>query len=169
MCYKGPTCEFLHRLPTSSDEAAAKHSMADIFGREKLPDWADKRGGAGSYERDMRVLYINYGGAGQYAAAQLHKLLRQDFGVWGPIQRINIVPAKAIAFVAFHWRVSAEFAHEAMDGQQLSGSSLKEVRPGVRWPAGAACRGLRGLEPGPAVAGGSPARAACSGPDACHC
>lgn len=43
------------------------------------------------------------------------------------MKRIHIVPTKTIAFVKYHWRVSAEFAREAMDQQQLTGSTLNEV------------------------------------------
>ena len=43
-----------------------------------------------------------------------------------------VLQAKAhvreIAFIKFHWRVSAEFAREALDQQQLTGSTLHEVR-----------------------------------------
>jgi RNA recognition motif-containing protein len=55
-------------------------------------------------------------------------LLLQNFGEFGPVRRIHIVPAKTIAFIKYHWRVSAEFAREALDQQQLTGSTLNEVR-----------------------------------------
>jgi RNA recognition motif-containing protein len=51
----------------------------------------------------------------------------QNFGEFGPVKHIHIVPAKTIAFIRFHWRVTAEFAREAMDQQQLTGSTLHEV------------------------------------------
>lgn len=52
MCYQGPSCTYLHRLPTSADnEAMARNTSQDIFGREKLPDRLDNREGAGSYDR----------------------------------------------------------------------------------------------------------------------
>jgi hypothetical protein len=70
-------------------------------------------------------------GAGHYATPQLRHLLLENFGVFGPIRSIYIVPTKTIAFVKFHWRVSAEFAKEAMDSQPLSGSSMKEVSRGL--------------------------------------
>jgi hypothetical protein len=79
----------------------------------------------------MTTLYVNYGGAGHYATPQLRHLLLQDFGCFGPVRSIHIVPAKTIAFVRFHWRASAEFAKEAMDGKCLRESKMNEV--------GAAC------------------------------
>lgn len=68
-----------------------------------------------------------------------HQLIRwlllaaalQNFGEFGPVRHIHIVPAKTIAFIRFHWRVTAEFAREAMDQQQLTGSTLNEV--GICW------------------------------------
>jgi hypothetical protein len=47
----------------------------------------------------MTTLYVNYGGAGHYATQQLRHLLLQDFGCFGPVRSIHIVPAKTIAFV----------------------------------------------------------------------
>ena len=78
MCYQGPDCPYLHRLPTSADNAAMVRTTGmDIFGREKLPDGLDNRKGAGSYERDMTTLYVHYGGAGHYAVPQLRHLLQE--------------------------------------------------------------------------------------------
>eukprot|EP00878_Enallax_costatus_P015387 GHUV01016118.1.p1 GENE.GHUV01016118.1~~GHUV01016118.1.p1 ORF type:complete len:468 (+),score=148.03 GHUV01016118.1:207-1610(+) len=133
MCYQGYSCTYLHRVPTSADNAAMyRNTSQDIFGREKMPDHLDNRKGAGSYDRDMTTLYVNYGGAGHYATPQLRHLLVQNFGEFGSIKRVYIVPSKTIAFVTFHWRASAEFAKEAMDSQTLTGSTMNEVLS-VRW------------------------------------
>jgi hypothetical protein len=52
MCYQGSACTYLHRLPTSADNAAMERDTGrDIFGRDKLPDNLDNRKGAGSYDR----------------------------------------------------------------------------------------------------------------------
>eukprot|EP00883_Tetradesmus_obliquus_P015807 jgi/Sobl393_1/8964/SZX79374.1 len=133
MCYEGSACTFLHRLPTAADNAAMERDTSrDIFGRDKMPDGMDNRKGAGSYDRDMTTLYVNYGGAGHYAAQQLRHMLLQDFGCFGPVRSIHIVPSKTIAFIRFHWCASAEFAKEAMDGQCLRESKMHEVLA-VRW------------------------------------
>lgn len=51
------------------------------------------------------------------------------------LQHVYIVPNKTIAFVRFEWRVSAEFAKEAMNGQTLDGSSMNEaLKVGGRLP-----------------------------------
>lgn len=137
MCYQGYACTYLHRVPTSADNAAMlRNTSQDIFGREKLPDHLDNRKGAGSYDRDMTTLYVHYGGAGHYATPQLRHLLLENFGEFGPIKRIYIVPAKTIAFVTYHWRASAEFAKEAMDSQTLTGSTMHEVRCLAAMPCG---------------------------------
>lgn len=57
------------------------------------------RAGVGSYERECRTLYVNYGGAGPTPVLQLRKLLEENFGEWGPVENIHIVPDKTIAFV----------------------------------------------------------------------
>jgi hypothetical protein len=78
MCYQGSSCPYLHRLPTSADEAAMTRNISmDIFGRDKMPAGLENKKGAGSYERDMMTLYVNYGGAGHYAVPQLRHLLLQ--------------------------------------------------------------------------------------------
>lgn len=55
-------------------------------------------------------------------------LCLQNFGEFGPVRGMHIVPSKTIAFIRYHWRVTAEFAHVAMDQQSLQGSTLHEVR-----------------------------------------
>lgn len=84
MCSQGPDCPYLHRLPSSADNAAMARNIAmDIFGREKAPAGMENKKGAGSYELDMTTLYVNYGGAGHYAVPQLRHLLLQVRGVSG--------------------------------------------------------------------------------------
>lgn len=89
-------------------------------------------------DRDS-TLFVSYGGAAGYANEQLQHLLAKNFGDWGPLASPPfVVSSKAIAFVRFHWRASAEFAKEAMDGQGLDGSKFK-VR---RWAPRAFCRAV---------------------------
>ncbi len=78
-------------------------------------------------DRDSRTIYVHYGGAGLLPLPKLRPLLEANFGEWGPLQNIHIVPDKTIAFVRYHWRSTAEFAKEAMHGQGLRGSKAAEV------------------------------------------
>jgi hypothetical protein len=80
--------------------------------------------GTGSYERVCTTLYVHYGGAGSMAGERLRVLMKENFGEWGPIDDIYIVPAKTIAFVRYNWRSSAEFAKAAMHQQTLTGACL---------------------------------------------
>ncbi|KAF8069391.1 cwc2 [Scenedesmus sp. PABB004] len=156
MCYQGSACTYLHRLPTAADDAAyARATGSDIFGRDKLPERFDGTGRRGdapaaTLQRDMTTLYVHYGGAGAYAVQHLRDLLLTNFGAFGPVRSVYVVPSKTIAFVRFHWRASAEFAKEAMDGQHLEGSTQGEAsraprggRPGAPGRAGAAAAAAR--------------------------
>jgi hypothetical protein len=76
-------------------------------------------------ERESTTLYVAYTGAAGYSSDQLQHLLAENFKEWGPLRGPPfVVASKAIAFVRFHWRASAEFAKEAMHGQGLDGSKF---------------------------------------------
>jgi len=58
--------------------------------------------------------------------------MEEDFGCWGPLQRVHIAHKKTLAFVEYEWRSSAEFAKEAMHKQGLTSSTQGEILT-VRW------------------------------------
>ncbi|KAJ3124899.1 Pre-mRNA-splicing factor [Nowakowskiella sp. JEL0407] len=120
-CTKGPDCQFLHRLPTVNDRFELTR---DVFGREKFRDDRDDMGGVGTFERDNRTLYV--GRVGSYKDMDL--AVRRHFEIWGPIENIRILEAKAVAFVRYKYRVHAEFAKEAMYGQSLDKNEVLNVR-----------------------------------------
>ncbi|KAG1678039.1 hypothetical protein FOA52_000835 [Chlamydomonas sp. UWO 241] len=132
-CSQASACVYLHRLPTEEDEAYHKKDMAaDIFGKEKRAEAEGYRRGAGTFERDVRTLYVNYEGAGSLELPKLRALMEDNFNTWGPLKRVHISHSKTLAFVEFEWRSSAEFAKEAMHKQGLTGSTQREVLT-VRW------------------------------------
>ena len=48
------------------------------------------------------------------------------FGEWGEVESVNVINKKAIAFVRFRHRCTAEFAREAMHRQSLNGPRAPE-------------------------------------------
>ncbi|RMZ53450.1 hypothetical protein APUTEX25_003272 [Auxenochlorella protothecoides] len=133
LCHHGAECNYLHRLPDEGMEARhARDHAVDIFGRDRNPASRDgRKRGTGSYERECRTLYVNYGGAGVEPSA-MHAAVRAGFGAWGPVEDVHVAAAKTLAFVRFRWRSSAEFAKAAMHQQSLAGVHGAEVLD-VRW------------------------------------
>ena len=129
-CVSGLDCPFLHRLPTAVDDARAS-PMHDCFGREKHPDEREDNGGVGSYIRNVRTLFVYYGGAGEWSRDRVIALLERQFSEWGPVEDVYAVPVKCIGFVRFKFRSSAEFAKEAMMGQRLTKTMTEPLT--VRW------------------------------------
>lgn len=70
---------------------------------------AGRTKGVGSYNRDCTTLYAYIGGAATLPAAQLQKLIRENFLEWGPVDDVHVVVAKAIAFVRYRWRSRCAF------------------------------------------------------------
>lgn len=123
---------YLHRVPTAEDEARHRaEPQYDIFGRERLAETGRTKG-VGSYSRDCTTLYAFIGAAAQLPPEKLHQLLRDEFAEWGPIDDVHAVSSKAIAFVRYRWRASAEFAKAAMHQQVLMGGDVAAVLD-VRW------------------------------------
>lgn len=135
ICHKGKDCHYLHQLPTEYHEQllTSDHTV-DIFGRDKLAGSNMGTKGVGTYDRESKTLYVNYGGAGHLGAPVIRQLLQDNFDEWGPIERIYNVASKTIAFVQYYWRASAEFAKEAMQNQHLKNSDMASSESlDVRW------------------------------------
>eukprot|EP00873_Tetraselmis_striata_P009780 jgi/Tetstr1/430044/TSEL_019905.t1 len=132
-CTAGQNCTFLHRAPTEQDAVTLeKDHSRDCFGRDRGRDDKDDRGGVGSAMRDCRTLFVHYGGAGKLSAAEVQRLASENFGEWGRLHKVHVVPAKALVFVSYEWRCNAEFAKEAMQAQGFYGSSEGEVLE-IKW------------------------------------
>jgi hypothetical protein len=135
ICHHGSDCNYLHRIPTASDEV--KHlsePQYDIFGRDRLDEeGATKR--IGSISRECTTLYIYLGGAATQPRAILEKAVSDSFAPWGPLDDVSVIPNKAIAFVRYQWRSSAEFAKAAMHQQTLNNIDISKVDHvlDVRW------------------------------------
>ncbi|KAG7670599.1 hypothetical protein Ndes2526A_g00373 [Nannochloris sp. 'desiccata'] len=135
ICHHGSDCNYLHRLPTASDEV--KHlsePQYDIFGRDRLDEeGATKR--IGSISRECTTLYIYLGGAATQPQAILASAVTDSFSPWGPLDDVSVIPSKAIAFVRYKWRSSAEFAKAAMHQQTLTNIDISKADHvlDVRW------------------------------------
>eukprot|EP00117_Sycon_ciliatum_P018484 scpid69413/ scgid17074/ Pre-mRNA-splicing factor cwc2 len=123
-CHLGPECGYLHRVPRDED---ARHidQAHDVFGRDRHRQHNTTMSGVGSIEKDCKTLY----------AGNLHcrrtgteDELKEEFGEWGEIERMNIIRTRNIAFMTYKNRINAEFAKVAMSSQQLGGHTLMNVR-----------------------------------------
>ena len=77
ICHKGKDCDYLHQLPTEYHEQllTSDHTV-DIFGRDKLAGANMGTKGVGTYDRESKTLYVNYGGAGHLGAPVIRQLLQ---------------------------------------------------------------------------------------------
>ena len=94
--------------------------------------------GTGCLLKPNKSLYVNYAGTfpGQGAPpaiVRVEELTRRDFGEFGPIAGIHVVPSKTLVFVRYYWRCSAEFAKEAMHARVLQGAPAGALPLAVRW------------------------------------
>ena len=77
ICHKGKDCDYLHQLPTEYHEQllTSDHTV-DIFGRDKLAGSNMGTKGVGTYDRESKTLYVNYGGAGHLGPTVIRQLLQ---------------------------------------------------------------------------------------------
>lgn len=133
ICHHGSDCNFRHRVPDASFELHHRtQPQYDIFGRDRDAELVGTKG-AGCLSRDCTTLYIYLGALASLPKEQVEEMLQEDFGEWGEIEEVNVVPRKAIGFVRFVFRSSAEFAKAAMHQQQLVGDTKTGTVLDVRW------------------------------------
>ncbi|PVH16451.1 uncharacterized protein CXQ87_004742 [Candidozyma duobushaemuli] len=120
-CYKGKSCQFLHRLPLPTDPAIPSQ---DCFGRDKTADYKDNMSGVGSFNKVNKTLYA----AGLHVNDEIEETLANQFGEFGSIDKIRVLRSKACAFISFKYESEAQFAKEAMDGQTMDGNDTLTVR-----------------------------------------
>ncbi|SPR01990.1 unnamed protein product (mitochondrion) [Plasmodiophora brassicae] len=124
-CVQGRKCNFLHRLPTADDDARLD-IMHDVFGRKRHQTDREDMGGIGCFSKECKTLYI--GNIPIDAIPDTYAKLAKHFGVFGPIEQINVKPKHGCCFVRFVYRASAEFAKVAMAEQALDGEEQLNVR-----------------------------------------
>ena len=128
-CHHGPECNFLHRIPDEVFEASLEHAR-DCFGRKRHGTDADGMGGVGNFMRNSRTLYIGNIRVGR-EKDNLEKRIREHFGEWGELEVVKVFPNRAIGFVTYRLRTSAEFAKIAMADQNAGGGPSEVLN--VRW------------------------------------
>ncbi|XP_074616281.1 pre-mRNA-splicing factor cwc2-like isoform X1 [Acropora palmata] len=122
-CHLGAECGYLHVIPTDKDEKRIDLAH-DVFGRERHRLHKEDMGGVGTFDKECRTLYVG----GLALRTKLEKLLWSEFGEWGEIEDLRVIPRRSIAFVRYKNRVNAEFAKIAMSDQKLNNRELLNVR-----------------------------------------
>jgi len=121
ICTQGRECEYLHRLPGLHD---IFNPNVDCFGRSKWADYRDDMGGAGSFMRVNRTLYVGR----IHVTDDVEEVVARHFAPWGQIERIRVLNMRGVAFVTYSNLANAEFAHEAMAHQSLDHDEVLNVR-----------------------------------------
>lgn len=129
-CHLGAQCQYLHRVPGPQDLFPP---TMDCFGRDKLAEYKKDMSGVGLLRLHNKTLYV----LGLARHKDMEQVLQALFGEWGEVVRVRHVGGKHIAFVTYAHEASAQFAKEAMDGQQLverdvAEDEVREVLT-VRW------------------------------------
>jgi len=106
------------------DTEKALSPLKDIFGRSRHSTDRDDMGGTGTFTRDNRTLFI----AGLLNGPDLYELLNRVCAEWGEIEVIRVKQDRLIAFVDFKMRSSAEFAKEALLGQDAGNGEVLNVK-----------------------------------------
>lgn len=120
-CYKGESCQYLHRIPNDTDVFAAS---VDCFGRDKFAHYRDDMGGVGSFLRENRTLFVGYIDKCKDPQAQV----RRAFKEWGTIAKIKKMDTRGIFFITYESETNAQFAKEAMAHQTITGKETLVVR-----------------------------------------
>ncbi|GIX65263.1 pre-mRNA splicing complex subunit [Babesia caballi] len=124
-CTMGAKCNYMHRVPTVEDEFFLD-SGVDIFGRERHAKHRDDMSGVGSFMTDCKSLFVGdvFPDNAEYNPVDnLKAVLTEEFGRFGKVVELSLVPSKGIAFVTYESRVIAEFAKVAMASQPLGNYS----------------------------------------------
>ena len=130
-CYKGKKCKFFHRIPTYADIGKLEKDMLhDCFGRERHARHREDMQGNGSFNDPCRTLYVGKLQRNFYSEKpkELENVLYRHFSEFGEVEHINVIWAKAIAFVRFRFRTHAEVAKEALACQTLDHDEILDVR-----------------------------------------
>lgn len=123
-CYKGPKCNFKHRLPDPTSDYVIP--TQDCFGRDKTSDYKDDMDGVGSFNRYNSTLYV--AGLNLVKGSKIENSLTKHFQEFGSIEKIRILYDKGCAFITYKTEEEAQFAKEALQAQKLDGTEVLNIR-----------------------------------------
>lgn len=129
-CSKGHDCTYYHHVPTDT-ECLECDVVHDIFGRERYARHRDDMGGVGSMNCVGQTLFVGdlrFDRTVADTTQRVEREVRESFGACGEVDRLRIIPSKAVGFVGFTTRGSAEFAKVVMDNQRLGKSACIRVK-----------------------------------------
>lgn len=87
-------------------------------------------GGVGNFMTNSRTLYIGNIRVGR-EKDNLEKRMRENFGEYGELEYVKVFPNRAIGFITYKLRSSAEFAKIAMADHNAGGGAAEVLN--VRW------------------------------------
>uniref|UniRef100_A0A3B0MYE2 Pre-mRNA splicing complex subunit (Spcwf2 homologue), putative n=1 Tax=Theileria annulata TaxID=5874 RepID=A0A3B0MYE2_THEAN len=120
-CSQGSKCNYLHRVPILEDEYFLDTSV-DIFGRERFSKHRDDMTGVGSFNSSCKVLFIGDITADVSTCNPVEDLkieLTKKIEKYAPLQELNVIINKGVAFATFESRVYAEFVKVALSSQPM--------------------------------------------------
>jgi|EP00927_Polykrikos_kofoidii_P077862 hypothetical protein len=129
-CSLGHQCNYHHHVPTP-EEAQSCDVAHDIFGRVRFESHREDMDGIGTFNSDCQTLFVGglqFDRAANDALQAAERDIIDGFSTWGEIESIKIIPGKAVAFIRFKYRASAEFAKAAMANQRVGLSEMVQIR-----------------------------------------
>jgi hypothetical protein len=111
--------------------------MKDIFGRSRHATFKENRTGIGSFSKECKVLCVSHIKfvdndvdadpqeakpdtiPSSYSAKDVVRLVYDQFSPWGEVEDVIFNQSKLCVYIKYRFRVSAEFAREAMQNQVL--------------------------------------------------
>ena len=104
--------------------------IRDVYGRTRYAKQRDDMEGVGSFMSETRTLKLSdfcmVKGADEVTLT--YECLWRQFGVFGNLEDIHLIPDRCIAFIRYSHRCMAEFAKEAMANQPLESNEIMIVR-----------------------------------------
>ena len=130
-CTEGVNCRFYHRVPQMEDIPTFEaDNMKDVFGRSRHATFKENRTGIGSFAKDCKILVVSRikfddsdletdaptgkSIPAEFTAKDIVRLVYEQFSPWGEIEDIIFNQSRLFVYIKFRYRVSAEFAREAM-------------------------------------------------------